>query len=242
MGPARVGRLLGASPAGVYLRFDVVDAPDVVALLPASSVRLPLAMVVADPLPSIAGDPAVLVGDGALRVGEDAWFPARWFDPRPRKLTAADPDRLAAASHRLSELSAAEIGIESERARTAVLSLVAGEARPASALLGDGPGLTPAGDDIVAGALAACALIGDDPALRAAPEILASARVATTSLSAALLSCAAAGQVVPEAARLLAALCGAGEVSPALADLRSVGSTSGTALAVGIVTALLAAR
>ena len=166
------------------------------------------------------------------------WVPARWFDPRPRNLTAANPGRLAAAARVLRELSEAEVGVNAERARAAVVALVSGEARLACALLGEGPGLTPAGDDVVAGALAACALIGPKLGLQAVPEILAHARVATTSLSAALLSCAAAGQVVPQAARLLAALCGTGEVATALAELRSVGSTSGTALAIGIVAAL----
>jgi len=195
-------------------------------------------MVVAGTLPQIGGYPTVVVGDGALRIGADVWLPARWFDPRPRNLTAANPDRLAAAARVLRGLSAAEAGVDTERARMAVGALVGGDPRPACTLLGEGPGLTPAGDDVVAGALAACALIGRATALRTAPEILAQARMATTSLSADLLACAAAGQVVPEAARFLAALCGTGEVATALAQLRSVGSTSGTALAIGIVAAL----
>jgi len=237
-GPHRTGRLLGASPAGVYAGFDAGGDPAVVALLPRSSVRLPLAMVVAGSLPAIAAHPAVVVGDGALAIGDDVWVPTRWFDPRPRSLTAARPDRLLDACRALWGLSASEVGVEIARARTAVVALVADEAKPACALLGAGPGLTPAGDDVVAGAMAACALLGRQTPTLAVPEILARARRATTSLSTALLVCAAAGQVVPEAARFLQALCGSGDVASALAGLRSIGTTSGTALAVGIVAAL----
>ncbi len=241
-GPHHRGRLLGASPAAAYLGFDVDDAPRVVALIPVSSVRLPLGLVVAGALPPMAGDPSVVIGEGALSVGDDVWVPARWFDPRPRSLTTADSGRLAAAAAILQDLSADEVGVDPDRARTAVAALVAGDAEPACALLGYGPGLTPAGDDVVAGALAAGALLGHTTELGAVPEILARARQATTSLSAALLSCAAAGQVVPEAARVLGALCGRGDIVTTLAGLRAVGATSGTALAVGIVAALVADR
>jgi hypothetical protein len=232
--------VLGASPAAIYLRFEGAPHPDVVALVPTSSVRLPLAMVVAGALPALAGDPPVEVGEGALRVGDDRWMPTRWFEPRPRGFTDPDADHVADADAQLRRLSVAEIGVETSRARAAITGLLEDDPRPACALLGEGPGLTPAGDDVVAGGLAACALIGDAAVpRRAVPEILEQARVATTSLSAALLSCAAAGQVVPEAARLLASLCGNEEgVTDALAGLRSVGTTSGTALAFGIVAAL----
>jgi len=239
LGPHRAGRLLGASPAAVYLGFET---PGVVALLPPSSVRLPLGIVVAGTLPEIADGSTVVVGEGALSVGENVWVPTRWFDPRPRRLTAPNPARLVAASRILWGLSAAEVGVDTDRARMAILALVAGETQPACALLGEGPGLTPAGDDVVAGALAACELFGHETRLRAVPEILARARGATTALSAALLSCAAAGQVVPEAAEFLRALGGKGDVATALEALRSVGATSGTALAVGIVAALDAGR
>jgi hypothetical protein len=237
-GPHLTGRLLGASPVAIYLRFNSMEPPGVVALLPPSSVRLPLGMVVSATLPALTAHEPVAVGEGALSLGDEVWVPSGWFDPRPKALTAADPSRVIAASSVLSELSAAEVGVDPERARAAVTALIGGEAEPACGLLGEGPGLTPAGDDVIAGALAACALLRGETQLRGVSEILAGARRATTSLSADLLSCAAAGQVVPEAADFLGALCGQGDVAVALAGLRSVGSTSGAALAVGIVAAL----
>jgi Protein of unknown function (DUF2877) len=244
-GPRRAGHLLGASPAAIYAVFDDLDGtPGVVGLLPSSSVRLPVGLVVVEPLPVPPADAPVAVGDGALSVGDEVWVPTRWFDPRPPSLGRVVTSRLAVAARVLWALSAAEVGVDIARARAAVAALAAGDAQPACALLGGGPGLTPAGDDVIAGALAAHALLAGESASVAVPEVLKRARQATTSLSAALLACAAAGQVVPEAADFLAALGGDGEVGgedevkSALARLRCIGSTSGTALAVGIVAAL----
>ena len=62
-GPRQTGRLLGASATAVYVDFDTNSVPRVLALLPPTSVRLPLGMVVAGTLPPIAGDPAVVVGE-----------------------------------------------------------------------------------------------------------------------------------------------------------------------------------
>ena len=123
----------------------------------------------------------------------------------------------------------------------AAAALAAGDPEPCRDLLGAGPGLTPAGDDVVAGAMAACALLGCRAALLELDMLIARARLATTALSAALLSCAARGEVVPEAAELLRVLGSGAAVAPALTRLRAVGSTSGTALAIGMVAALAAA-
>ena len=45
-GPRQTGRLLGASATAVYVDFDTDGVPRVLALLPPTSVRLPLGMVV----------------------------------------------------------------------------------------------------------------------------------------------------------------------------------------------------
>lgn len=241
-GEPLTGRVLGASPAGLYLYFEsfeiAVAAPNVVALLPTSSVRLPLAMVSASPLPVTLPDSSVVVGDGALRVGGDVWRTVRWFDPRPSSCGAARPSLLANAARLLHDLSDAEVGLSAQRAWAAAAALALGDPEPCCGLLGAGPGLTPAGDDVVAGAIAACVLSGAGLSPRAVAMLLAAARAATTALSTALLSCAAAGQVVPPAAVLFRALSGAVPLEPALRQLRAVGGTSGTALALGLVAAL----
>jgi hypothetical protein len=247
-GERLTGRVLGVSAAGLYLHFehppfeDTVAAPTVVALLPTSSVRLPLAMVSAGPLPMMDPRDPVQVGNGELRVGPHAWQTTRWFEPRPPGCRAVLPALLAQAARLLQGLGDSEVGLDLTGGWAAAAALGVGDAAPSCALLGAGPGLTPAGDDVVAGALAACALSGTRPPPQAVALLLARARIATTALSAALLSCAAAGQVVPQAGAFLRSLTGTVPVTPALDQLRAVGSTSGTALAVGLVAALGASR
>ncbi len=242
-GHPQQGHVLGSSAAGLYLHFeDVLDAPNVVALLPTSSVRLPLAMVSAAPLPTVSLDSHIEIGDGWLRVGPHGWHTLRWFQPRPRSCRAPHPALLESSASLLRDLDEAQVGVSPTRAWAAATALAAGDPEPCCELLGDGPGLTPAGDDVVAGALAACTLAGTSPSRAAIQELLDRARVATTTLSTALLRCAAAGQVVPQAANFLRALTGAVPLVPALGQLRAVGSTSGTALAIGLVAASAAAR
>jgi hypothetical protein len=239
------GHLLGASPAAMYMSFDLTgqhaDDPTVIALLPTSSVRLPVAMVTSEPLPFVAPDETIVVGDGALHVGTQVWRVLRWFDPHPSGYRQPRPSALAEAAESLWNLADSEVGLPAICAWDAAIALAHGDPEPCRNLLGAGPGLTPAGDDVVAGALAACALSGAGPHQHELEMLLTRARVATTALSAALLSCAARGQVVPEAAELLRVLGGSAAIAPALNRLRSVGSTSGTALAIGMVAALTAA-
>jgi Protein of unknown function (DUF2877) len=244
-GPPISGRLLGASPAGLYVCFDRTDRPTegpvVIALLPTSSVRLPVAMVTSEPLPVVHPDDAIVVGDGALHVGPHVWRTLRWFDPHPSGYHQPRPSALAQAAETLWNLDDSEVGLPAVRAWDAATALANGDPEPCRDLLGAGPGLTPAGDDVVAGAMAACALSGQGPHQHELEMLVVRARIATTALSAALLSCAARGQVVPEAAELLRVLGSSAAIAPALNRLRSVGSTSGTALAIGLVAAMTVA-
>jgi hypothetical protein len=242
------GRLLGASSKGIYLCLDSSGKPDeipsVVAILPVSSVRLPLAMVTPELLPAIASAEPIAVGEGVVRIGSRVWHPTRWFDPRPSCPRPAEPTALAEAAEALWNLHDDEIGLSVVHAWRAAAALAAGDGEPCRDLIGAGPGLTPAGDDVVAGALAACALSGGGLRPRELNMLLSHAGMATTALSAALLCCAARGQVVPQTSELLRALSGPSRsrgstaIAPALAHLRAVGATSGTALAIGLVAAL----
>ena len=99
------------------------------------------------------------------------------------------------------------------------------------ALVGRGPGLTPAGDDVVAGALVAgCAV--RHPALerwRSATRDALHAR-RTTAVSWGLLHHALDGWAIPE----LAAYVESPGPGPARESLLAVGSSSGAALAQGV--------
>ena len=102
-------------------------------------------------------------------------------------------------------------------------------------LQGRGAGLTPSGDDVLAGILLVCAI---NPECRGALDRLArSAR--TTALSRAYLRWAAAGQSIQPAHALLdAAAAGDGDgMGRAARSLAAVGATSGQSLTAGVALA-----
>ncbi|HET6952834.1 MAG TPA: DUF2877 domain-containing protein, partial [Acidimicrobiales bacterium] len=199
------------------------------------------------------GGRGLAVGDGAIRHhGEPAVVVTRWFDPRVR-LRRVDPvaiDRLAA---HVSSRRRPDALLPPDAAERLADELDRGDAPAgARALLGRGTGLTPAGDDLLAGALAALRAVGSPAAddLGAAVRTLAPAR--TTRLSAALLDAADRGAVVPEAAAVLRATEAAaaparrqgraGALAGAVDRLVAVGHTSGWHLAAGLLAGLTHAR
>jgi ABC-type phosphate transport system permease subunit len=117
-------------------------------------------------------------------------------------------------------------------ARTAVASLV-----------GRGAGLTPTGDDLLAGLVATARLLVSTTASvdagtrrlvdAVAEQALALAPTHTTALSAALLACADRGAVAGPVAGLVRALATGVAVEPAAAALCRVGHSSGYDLARG---------
>ncbi|MDQ2959617.1 MAG: DUF2877 domain-containing protein [Candidatus Dormibacteraeota bacterium] len=233
--PARPAWLLGASTAALYLSLDgTAPEPSVIAVVAAGAVRLPLALVLAGPVPTMDGVRGGTVGWGTVAVGSLLVRPGRWFDPRPRLAAPFQDGPITTAARLLDELPAEASGVPGARVGSVSAALVDGNPRPALDLIGRGPGLTPAGDDVVAGILAAIALAGLLDT-RTGGAVLAHAATATTSLSCALLRCAAAGQVIPQAAAFLAALTAGAPLVPSLDELTSVGATSGVALALGLV-------
>ncbi|HEY0645816.1 MAG TPA: DUF2877 domain-containing protein [Nocardioides sp.] len=98
-------------------------------------------------------------------------------------------------------------------------------------LLGRGPGLTPLGDDVLAGWFAARAATGHPDHVLAAA--LRRRLGVTTLLSATLLDCAVRGEVLPQLAAWLA------DPGPVTAEaLMAVGATSGAGLMAGAGLAL----
>jgi hypothetical protein len=247
-GPARPATWLGVTPVALYLR--IAGEPGALALLAHDAVRLPCALLLPStgaelPLTSLAvpdgGTP--VVGDGVLAWPGPAglvvvravreWAPAR----AGRGTVLAS----ALAAVRAALPAPAALGID----RACLPMLTDKPAAAVARLLGRGPGLTPAGDDVLAGFLVGAGAFGLDAAgVRAAIAALAPAR--TTALSAALLWHASRGDCVDEVAVVAAALIGDSQpqrcqVGPALGQLLAVGHTSGAALAVGLVAAADAA-
>lgn len=226
------------------------------AIVAPDAVRLPCAVVVRG-TPTVLASPVrdadgggradgtgLAVGEGAIhRDGRPVHTVGRWFDPRVR-VSRVDP----VARCRFATLVRSEWQVDPLLPDDAVErladDLAADKAhRAAAALLGRGTGLTPAGDDLVAGALAALRATGSPAAHGLGRATRALAPTTTTRLSAALLEAADVGAVVPEAAAVLRALVGVdtGSVDVATRRLVALGHTSGWHLAAGLMVGVTAA-
>ena len=120
---------------------------------------------------------------------------------------------------------------------TAFLKWIGGSGKPDDALIGLGPGLTPAGDDFVGGAMISLRVLGGDAgrilADRVAAWALPLARERTNRISLAHLECAAEG----EGHEALHDLLNTGDEKH-LERLANVGHTSGLDAAAGALLAL----
>jgi hypothetical protein len=242
-GKPREGVLLGAGEHGAWARLG----DTVVVLLPTGATRGPNAVEV-PPALLLRLEPGAVCRAyaGGLDLAEWRVEIRGWWDPRPT-LPRIDPSalRAQAAALRGRFVPAADEGLGSalDAADAAAAIAAAGN------LIGKGPGLTPLGDDVLAGTLAASLLLGEATGNRSLvrllagviPGICALARERTTALSATLLCHAGRGEVDDASAGLLRALCGRGDPEAAIDSLLALGHTSGTGLATGLLAGAAAA-
>lgn len=208
-GPRRV---LHASSTAVYLDLDGWC----VGLVSASATRVPCALW--STLPDLGVlRPTASVSAGELVVGGRALRVTRLVDPRATRV-----------GQHVDHGPAPEVVVASG------LDLPTdGRLTPVDLdrLLGRGPGLTPLGDDVLAGWLTTRAALGrPDPVLAAAVRRRLGV---TTLLSATLLECALHGEALPQLADWLAA-----PDDTTTAALLAVGATSGAGLLAGARLAL----
>jgi hypothetical protein len=243
---ARPAECLGVTRGALYLK--TAGPPGALVVLSHDAVRLPCGLV----LPTTSAElPLTALARARFMIGDGA---VSWTGPAgPVVVRAARewaPALLARGEVAAGALAAVRAGLSgSDPGVGSPLLADLGAAAAdhdaaisaATSLLGAGPGLTPSGDDVLAGFLAGAAAFGiDATALSEAIAVLAPAR--TTALSAALLWHAARGECIDEVARLAAVLTGQRPGGPELAEaavsrLLSVGHTSGAALALGLVSA-----
>lgn len=230
VGPRRAVPVIATGRWGAYL-----DAGGgLVAVIGPGAVRVPVAVVV-DHAPAVAPGATAVVGDGTVTIGGRTATVTRWFDPQVRLASVSHRglDRLAAV---LDRRPCPDRLLAHGAAEELAAALGAGQAhRAVDTLLGRGSGLTPAGDDLLAGALAALRALRDPAADDLGAAVTAAAARQTNRLSGALLAAADLGAVVPEAAAVLRALERDGEVTPAADALLDVGHTSGWHLAAGLL-------
>lgn len=270
-GPRRPARVIATFADASYLELcSHAPEPRVLALVTPVAVRLPNAVVVTparsgspggEPGGSAdAGEPGCLnaaapgacavVGEGLVQTGGLRVPVRRWWDPSP-VLGPLSRARLEQGCAALEEACAAAprrpglAGHPGPAALAAYCSAgdLAGTVEVAESLVGLGPGLTPSGDDVLAGLLLALRLLGG--AIRGGTRavwladwlgaaVTCHAADRTTSVSATLLHCAARGQAAAEVATLLRAFAGQEAAAPAMARLLAVGHTSGADLAWGL--------
>jgi hypothetical protein len=234
-GSPRPDIVAGAHRYGVY----VSVAGSVLPVLTRDALALPTALRLALTSEEVrwavrAGD-AVRVGGGAVRLpGLTVRGVRGWRPSRVRPTRGGDP---RATARRLHQAAGEGSGWLTDPVRAAVTM-----PEPADAvadLVGRGRGLTPSGDDALAGALLAVRALGSDRA-----SVLAGAvrrrLAATTAVSAALLEAAADGWAAPEVVALVDAAA-AGHVRATEARLPpvlAIGHDSGHDLVAGLGAAL----
>ncbi len=235
--------VLGTSAHAVWLLVN----DKVLVVSTSDSTRLPNGIQIAagsssDLFRMVHHGATVEVGYGRIMLEGLAVTISRWWDPRPT-LSATSPSTLADA---IKGLPTEVPDIDGAPLRSA---LVAGSAggilHSARLLLGKGPGLTPEGDDYLAGALSGTRLLGEALGRDRTTTLIAGvsvplaklAEARTTSFSASLIQSALRGQVAEPAGALLRALTGRGDIASCHQSLLRVGHSSGPALAAGMVLA-----
>jgi len=247
-GRVRPGMVLGVLPGAVHVR---LDGGGMLAVLSPRAARLPIGVVPparawsADRRlgPEVAPGVPALIGDGAVRIAGLSWRVSRWWDPRVPRLGAPAPAGISVLAGSLPALPAALTRPTVRLAEALGTPAMAELDAAVSGLVGLGPGLTPAGDDVLAGCLVALRAFGAD-VVRAGLARSAGQRMpATTLLSAALLARASEGAGVPELIGLLRACAGSDpdRVAAAVAGLARVGHSSGTAMGHGALLGIRAA-
>jgi hypothetical protein len=205
--------VLHASATAIYVDLDGWA----LGLVSATASRVPCALWSTLPdLGGLAGRP-VTVADGALTIGGTEVRIARVVDPRVRIVGRHESPW---SEPRIPVTSGWDLPADG-RIRTAHLDR----------LIGRGPGLTPLGDDVLAGWLATRDALGQ-------PDVVLTGAVrrrlgVTTLLSATLLDCALHGEALPQLADWLADPC-----RDTREALLAVGATSGAGLLTGATLAL----
>jgi hypothetical protein len=196
-------------------------------------------------------------GGGSISVGGLTVHARRWWDPSPvlGPLSRARLDRGATVLSLTCAQADPGPSLARHRGPKALATLcargdLASAAEQAEQLVGLGPGIVPAGDNVLCGLLLALRLLGGAITggtravwladwLSAAVTSYATQR--TTPLAASLLHCAARGQAAAEVAAVLRGVAGEDPVEPAARRLLGAGFGSAD-LAWGLVAGCRAAQ
>lgn len=235
-GPDRGARVVHRGADAVYLDVDGAC----LGVLSAAATAVPCAARTTEPQlpPSFLDQATACVGDGRVALGDVDVVVARTVDAAVPPLGGSRADDLR---RRLS----APVGdrvqhVRDELPEAALEELAAGSPDAVPALLGRGSGLTPVGDDVLAGWLATVvASSGPHTPSPVSAEVARRAATATTLLSATLLDCARRGDVIPQFRAVLLDLTDPrGHLDDSVGALLRVGHTSGAGMVLGTLLAL----
>ena len=225
-GPDRVAAVVHAGAHATYLDVDGLC----VGVLSASASAVPCGVRTLLPrlAPTVAAGDSCAVGSGRIALGD--------LEVRVGRVVeyAVPPLDAETALWARDHLRAPELD---ELPSEALALLAAADPACVPALLGFGSGLTPLGDDVLAGWLGAMVAAGHPGRHALAVEVARLAPARTTLFSATLLGCALRGEVLPEYAALVGAL-GRRDHQQQVERLAAVGHTSGRGLLLGLVLAL----
>jgi hypothetical protein len=196
-------------------------------------------------LPAVQAGCPVLVTTRSLRIGNHAYpLTAPLWSPRlpPASMLRRAHQQARAWLPRLGPTLGLGPAADAELPGDALAALRRGDLLTFAGLIGGrGAGLTPAGDDILAGALLVARAVRDGSPTDSWTLQQCARRAPTSDIARAFLTCAALGRCIEPAHALLNGLANAdrGVVLSAADELHRFGSSSGAALAYGIRTALL---
>ena len=234
-GPQREARVLFSDPNALYVDLEGFC----LGVLGARAVQVPCGVRTQLPaLTVVEVGSTALVEDGGVVFGDTEVLVTNIVDTTVPVLA---PDVAALCGARLTTLVEGRLEAARTQLPAEALQLLEGaDPAAADALLGVGPGMSPVGDDVLAGWLAA-AVSSRHPALpvvRSAVALTASER--TTPLSATLLGCAARGEGVPEFRSLLLGLANDNDelTTQSLDLMTSVRRSTGAGLVLGALIAL----
>lgn len=254
-GAPREALVVGAHRLGLYLSVDGTVLPvvpsDALALptalrLGARSSALPGAAAGASPWGVEPGDRVAVGGGRVVLPGAEVVAVRTW---RPARVRRVAPGAACPGDRMLVESLLADATTSCDPWLAPAIGVVCSGGRPdghlstrpdeVAALVGRGRGLTPSGDDALAGALLVAHALR---APRAFADAVRARLGATTAVSAALLAAAADGFAArPVVALVDAAVVGHVEATArALPEVVAIGHTSGRDLLTGVLAALRA--
>jgi len=247
-GPLLAGEVLASWYSAMALAVDTPTGTRVIGLLAAEASGVPHGVRLnvsaeARPFSSFAGGDPVFVGAGSIQLQGWKIRPTRIYSTAVGIL---QPDANSINTFR-ERMSGERLGIPSgplDALRAALTDMDAARVRAAvTGLVGLGAGLTPGGDDILAGLLVGLHAHGRAALVQQIAVAMSSGLTErTTVFSADLLRMAAAGHASTETLALLRALdrrtCNPDLLPATVARLLAVGHTSGADLATGLLLGL----